>query len=66
MENFMCHERLSFDFGEYMNFIIGHNGSESMIRDLSSQTQAMLTKSRTRREICCPHGVDHRFGRKDQ
>jgi chromosome segregation ATPase len=23
----MCHERLSFDFGENMNFIIGHNGS---------------------------------------
>ncbi|KAG7571500.1 hypothetical protein FFLO_00516 [Filobasidium floriforme] len=27
LENFMCHERLSFDFGENMNFVIGNNGS---------------------------------------
>jgi hypothetical protein len=30
LENFMCHERLSFDFGENMNFVIGNNGSQCL------------------------------------
>ena len=32
----MCHERLSFDFGENMNFVIGHNGSESAEESIQS------------------------------
>ncbi len=24
----MCHKKLSFDFGNNVNFVIGHNGSE--------------------------------------
>ena len=27
IENFMCHERLEFDFGQNVNFVIGCNGS---------------------------------------
>ncbi|KAF6754824.1 P-loop containing nucleoside triphosphate hydrolase protein [Ephemerocybe angulata] len=27
VEQFMCHQRLNFKFGEQINFIIGHNGS---------------------------------------
>jgi len=28
MHQFMCHPRLSFQFGPQINFIIGHNGSK--------------------------------------
>jgi hypothetical protein len=32
LTDFMCHRHLTAEFGEKMNFLVGHNGSESYFR----------------------------------
>jgi hypothetical protein len=70
LENFMCHERLSFDFGENMNFVIGNNGSE---RPASNMWSNSLNQDRcsdvglsSRRQVGGFDGRHDSPGRKDE